>query len=410
MNAGRGSTPVLWGQVCSLALVQGAISLTWVVYNLYLGQLLTGLGFAASLAAGLLILENLLGVAMEPLMGSLCDRLQQQIGTRFPFISLGTLLAAGCFLTIPTVIFWGQGPVLRWILPVLLVAWALAMTVFRSPALSLLGRYAIGTRLPQAASVLTLVGGLAAAMGPLASGWILGLGPMVAFALGSVVLLGAAAVLRWVGPGATVTPGTEAAVEPSGLGGIPWGALGWVFGTGAAITVGFRLVLGSFPVALAAQGNPGAVPWVMGCLFLALAGTALPAGALGVRLGNRRAMLVGLGGMTTVAIALALIPSVPWAIAFAMLFGAAHSLVANGTLPFALNQVPPHRAGLGIGCFFGGAALASSLLSLAFPAPPPIALASPLGALAFLGAGLCVGAATKGEPLPRLREVGSENS
>jgi hypothetical protein len=63
------STNILWAQVWGLATVQGAISLTWVIYNLYLKQLLTEFGFPPTLAAVLLIVENALAALMEPLMG-----------------------------------------------------------------------------------------------------------------------------------------------------------------------------------------------------------------------------------------------------------------------------------------------------------------------------------------------------
>lgn len=407
MAAVSRSAPVLWGQVCGLATVQGAISLAWVIYNLYLGKLLTDLGFAPGLATGLLILENILAVAMEPLMGSFSDRMQQRIGTRFPLISLGVILSAGCFLVLPTVVFWGQGPLLRWLLPTLLVAWALAMTVFRSPALSLLGRYAIGSQLPQAASVLTLVGGLAAAMGPLANQFILGLGPMVAFTLGSGVLLLATAALRWAGPNASVTTAQEAGgaggagdieageVDTVAEAGLPWGNLALIFGAGAAITLGFRLVLGLLPRVLTDQVPTANPAWVMGALFLSLAATALPAGRLGRRLGNRRAMVLGLATMVLVAIAMAAIHSMALGLGLAIAFGAAYSLVANGTLPFALTMVPPHRAGLGTGLFFGGGALAASVFGLVFNPLPGVGWSSLWGALAFLLAGICVTSTTR---------------
>ncbi|PSR16285.1 MFS transporter, partial [filamentous cyanobacterium CCP3] len=128
--------------------MQGAITLLWVIYNLYLVQLLTQLGFPQGLAVGLLVVENLLAMVIEPVVGTFSDRMQHQIGTRLPIISLGVLLTAGLFVVIPTALLWGQG-VLRWGLPLLLVAWAMAMAVFRSPVLSLLGRYAMGTQLPQ---------------------------------------------------------------------------------------------------------------------------------------------------------------------------------------------------------------------------------------------------------------------
>ncbi|MFQ4135134.1 MFS transporter [Nodosilinea sp. PGN35] len=384
---------ILWGPVWGLALMQGAITLLWVIYNLYLVELLTRLGFSQGLAVGLLVVENLLAMVVEPLMGTFSDQMQHKIGTRLPLVSLGVVLAAGLFVVIPTTLVWGQGA-LRWGLPLLLVAWALAMAVFRSPALSLLGRYAMGTQLPQAASILTLVGGVSGAMGPLAGQFILGMGPFVAFALGSVVLLVATLALRWAGPRGPIdsAPGDGAAANPTSIP-LPWASLGLIFGTGVGVGLGFRLVMTALPATLTQRVPNANIPLVLGALFIALALTAIPAGQLARRLGNRRAMVVGLSAMACLAILVGAIASTAVGMLLAALFGAALSLVSNGTLPFALNMVPPARAGLGTGTYFSGGALAASvgggLFSNSGLAPTVIAL---VAALAFLVAGLCVGA------------------
>ncbi|MGG6240159.1 MFS transporter [Nodosilinea sp. AN01ver1] len=380
---------VLWGPVWGLALMQGAITLLWVIYNLYLVQLLTQLGFPQGLAVGLLVVENLLAMVIEPVVGTFSDRMQHQIGTRLPIISLGVVLTAGLFVVIPTALVWGQGA-LRWGLPLLLVAWAMAMAVFRSPALSLLGRYAMGTQLPQAASLLTLVGGVSGAMGPLAGQFILGLGPLVAFSLGSVVLLVAALALRWAGPSGVTD---AAAIAPPAASPLPWASLGLIFGTGVGVGLGFRLVMSALPATLAQRVPDANIPLVLGALFIALALTAIPAGQLARRLGNRRAMVLGLSAMASLAILLGVISSTAVGMLLAALFGAALSLVSNGTLPFALAMVPPARAGLGTGTYFSGGALAASVGGGLFVnsglGPTVIAL---VAALAFLAAGLCVGA------------------
>mgnify|MGYP006267142579 CR=1 FL=1 len=381
--ASQNSSPILWGRVFSLALVQGAITLAWVVYNLYLVELLTGLGFPKTMAAGLLLLENLLAMVMEPLMGSFSDRLQHRLGTRFPLISLGVILAAGCFLILPTTLIWGQAG-LRWVLPLLLVAWALAMTVFRSPALSLLGRYALRSQLPQAASILTLVGGLAGSLGPLANQFILDLGPMAAFAIGSGVLLMATAALWRVGPDATAVSADHSSFD------IAWGNLALVFATGAAITLGFRMVITRFPMVLNQQVPEANSAAIMGAVFLALAVTAIPSGTLATRLGNHRAMIGGLGIMTLLAALMGNVSSSFLALVLALIFGAAFSLVANGTLPFALSMVPPQRAGLGTGMYFSGGALASSLFG---SLNVSVGLSFVVGAIAFAVAGVCIGGA-----------------
>ena len=89
---------VLWRRVWGIALVQGSVTLMWITYRLYLGDLLKGWGFSPEFVVGLLTFEMVLGVVMEPLFGALSDRQQQNLGTRFPLISLGVILAAGFFL------------------------------------------------------------------------------------------------------------------------------------------------------------------------------------------------------------------------------------------------------------------------------------------------------------------------
>jgi Na+/melibiose symporter-like transporter len=98
MSISKASPRVLWLQVWGLAAVQGAIALTWVIYNLYLLKLLTDFGFPKTLATGLLIIENILAAVMEPLMGALSDQTQRWVGTRFPFISVGVVLASALSL------------------------------------------------------------------------------------------------------------------------------------------------------------------------------------------------------------------------------------------------------------------------------------------------------------------------
>lgn len=396
----RDSVRVLWPQVWGLALVQGAIALTWVIYNLYLAQLLQAFGLPAVLATTLLVIENILAAVMEPLMGNFSDRVQHQLGTRFPFIALGMIASSLLFLGIPIVLI-GVNPVrvLRWLLPMMLVAWAIAMTIFRSPALSLLGRYALRTQQPQAASILTLVGGIAGAMAPLAGNFILGLGPLLAFFIGSLTLLGSAAALQAAGCNQHVVPVIEeveaitspvnasagsdlsqsepisvhvpamsepvaGAIAPATIH-VSTQRLALVFGAGFGIALGFRLMMQVFPSVVAQRLPNSNVALVVGSIFIALAITAIPAGSIARWLGMRRAMIVGLGLMATGCGLMVAIASLGFAFALAIALGAAFSLVSNSSLPFALSMVPPEKAGLGTGIYFSGAAVATSLYGLA---------------------------------------------
>lgn len=395
MSSSETSTKVLWLQVWGLAAVQGAIALTWVIYNLYILKLLTQFGFPEGLARVLLILENLLAAVMEPLMGSLSDRFQHWLGSRFPFLAFGIILASALFISIPTFVVFGSSN-LRFILPVLMVSWALAMTVFRSPALSLLGRYAFATNLPQAASILTLVGGLAGAMGPLANQFILSLGPVVTFSIGSFTLLGAATALRFVNPERSIEQErSDSPVSPptaSSWRQISWPGLGLVFGTGVGVALGFRLMMQTFPKVLSSQVPDANKALILGGIFIALALTAIPAGQLATRLGNRKAMSYGLFAMA--GLTLLMLLTNHWLIAFviAIALGATFSLVSNGTIPFALSMVPADKVGLGTGIYFSGGAVASSIFGAVFALSGGMApfISVLIGAAAYFGAGLLV--------------------
>ncbi|MEO0395792.1 MAG: MFS transporter [Cyanobacteria bacterium P01_A01_bin.137] len=375
---------ILWFQVLGLAAVQGAISLTWVIYNLYLKDLLLVFGFSAGLATLLLVIENAMGALMEPLMGTFSDQRQHWVGSRFPQIALGLILSAVCFLGIPLVVVVG-GVSLKALLPVAMVAWALAMTVFRSPALSLLGRYAFEADLPQAASVLTMVGGVTGAMAPLASDFILNLGPLAAFSIGTVVLLLAALVLRQVNPGKTVSS------SPSSTGAnaqMQWANLPWIFATGASVALGLRLLLQSFPKAVAGTGF--AQPkFIMVALFVTVAVSALPCGQLATKLGNRRAMMIGFVGLVVAAGVTTVMGTAGVAVLVAIAIGIAFSLVANGTLPYALSMVPPTKAGLGTGLYFSGGAAAMSVLG-SIGADLEVTAALLIAAISFATAAGCV--------------------
>ena len=392
LNTSKIQPSILWLQVCGLAAVQGAIALTWVIYNLYLPKLLTQFGFPQGLVTALLIIEAVLAVVMEPLFGGLSDEAQLWIGSRFPFVAVGVVLASALFIAIPAVVIFGS-PVggMRWLLPRVMLAWALAMTIFRSPALSLLGRYASATNLPRAASVLTLVSGIAGATGPLASQFILSLGPAITFATGAIVLLGAAAILRFVNPQARITS-SEISVNSAVSQRISLLNLGLIFGTGIGITLGFRLLIDTLPKILKTQMLGANVGLMMARIFVTLALAAIPAGAIAVQIGNRRAMLIGLAAMTGFSWLILFTHSVVMAAGVGIALGASFSLVTNGAVPFALALVPLDKAGLGIGIYFGGGALASSLfgfvLSRSGTIPPTVGIL--IGTSAFLVAGLCI--------------------
>ncbi|WP_392478433.1 MFS transporter [Nostoc sp. C110] len=386
MTTSKSHFNILWVQVWVLAVVQGAITLTWLIYNIYLPQLLTQFGFPASLAVALVLVENALSALLEPLMGGLSDQARRWVGTRFPFISVGMILASALFIAIPCVVsLIPPTTVMRSLLPIALVAWALAMTIFRSPAMCLLGMYSTPAQLPLAVSVVTLAGGVIGAFRPISHKFILSLGPVYTFAIGSFVMLGAAAVLRLVNPPeAPVDSRHQIEVVK-----LPLQKLALILVTGFGVAWGIRFLFDVLGKVLKTQLNTDNVDLLMVWIGLAIAIASIPAGIFAVKIGNRQAMLCGICAIIP---SLLIMISVGAQIPIILLIVASFSLIVNGAIPFALGLVPQRWAGLGIGMYFGGFALAMSLFGVIFPNLQAITpfVGATGSFLAFFLAGICI--------------------
>lgn len=389
MQSSRSPVTIQWFQVLGLAGVQAAISLLWVIYNLYLPQLLSQFGFPKELAVGLLVVENGLGIAIEPLMGSLSDRSRHWLGTRFPFIAVGVVLTAVLSVSLPAIAFFGTSAgVLRWVLPGAMIAWALAMMVFRSPVLSLLGQYAFQSKLPQAASLLTFVGAVVGAIGSFANQFILSLGAGVAFLVGSIVLLLAATVLRRMN--AQTQPIADTPITAPSL---AIRSAGLIFGTGVGITLGGTLVRSLF-----AAANSPPLPTNMLLVFtITHLITVIPMGIVASKVGNQRSMLVAIGAIAVSLVLFSIVYSNPFSLGLVLIWGIAWSAIANGIIPYALSLVPPAKAGLGIGLFFGGGSFAITSVGILIRQIGTLSsLTSILGAaIAFLLAGCFIALSPK---------------
>ncbi|MBD2056184.1 PucC family protein [Oculatella sp. FACHB-28] len=392
LSLAQSQAVVLWLPVAALATVYGSITLSWVVYRVHLAELVTQLGFAPTFAPQLLLIETLLAIALEPLAGRLSDQTQQRQRNRFPLIWVGAALTAALFAIIPLLVtnIGATQPngSIRWLVPVLLILWAIAIGILRSPALALLRHYAATVRLPQAASLLTLAAGLAGAVTPLGSAALRELGYGTTFIAVAILLLVTVACLRFFNPPSMAISGLRntAAIRPSLL------SLGLIFGIGATVTLVFRLAIEIFPKVLKAQLPDSDPPFFIGLVFLAIAAFAIPAGLIAARIGNSRAMLVGLGAIAALLVLLRLTVSSPMAIVLAIGLGIAYSLVSNGTFPLVLSVVSPRHAGLAIGLFFGGAAATASAFSIFFGKPEALSVTTGiwLGLISLLVAAICV--------------------
>lgn len=340
---------ILWLKVWGIAAIQGAITLTWVIYNLYFPLLLVELGASKELAITLLIIENALESIIEPVFGGLADRYQKLVGSKIPLISIGIILSSACFLLIPSCVFFSNGaPIWQRLILTFAIIWAATMAIFRSPAMALLGRCANTNNLPQAASILTLVGGIVSALRFDSYGLILKLGTGFAFALGSFSLIIAGAILRHVHPPEL----PQADVHKSTK--VNYYLMVLLFLTGISISWGLRFLMSAVSNFLSLEfGNEyGKLAMMLFVIILSIA--ALPAGKIATKLGNYTAMQIGIVGTIITLPLMIFVPSLVMKIGAIACLIAVFSLVLNGVIPFTLSKVPASLSGLAVGMYFGG--------------------------------------------------------
>ena len=391
---------VRWSQVWGLASVQGAMTLTWIAYAIYLPQFIEQVfGYPTSqaqqFAALILVIESAIAVVVEPLFGGLSDRWQRWYSTRMPFIIAAAIASTALFIGLPCVaIFGGANEITRILLLTLAILWAIVMATFRSPVMCLLGIFAGATKLPQAGSILTLVGGFVASIRPLATKFILGLGAPATFAIASIVLLASVASLRsaMVYIPKNLNPELEKN-EPLPIRAC-WSNLAIVMLVGAAIGLGIRLLMGDvLPRTIKADitGLTGlSFEVLMGAAFIGQGLVALLTAKISKIIDNKRLMIISLGG---IAAGLGFLSFGYGAIAamISILFMlTCLSAVNNGMIAFALTMVPKSLGGLTVGTFFGGLSGAIAVFGYLVPKPATLSMSNVivLTAIAFLVAGV----------------------
>lgn len=128
------------------------------------------------------------GAIVEPMVGWKSDQIFRKLNTRFPIVTVGVTLA-GLIFVLTAVLLQSQFVLsIRWIVPILMTVWVIAMIIFRGPAIAFLRQFAPTEQLPKANAVLTFIFGLMGAVSPLIEPLINALGGTLAFLLGAVAL------------------------------------------------------------------------------------------------------------------------------------------------------------------------------------------------------------------------------
>jgi MFS family permease len=178
-----------------LAVVQFLFFTTWIVYVVYLGELLDQVGFGRTLLPTIILADQILFAFADAAMGAWADRIERGLRRLAPFVVAVNLLSCALFVSMPW--FAGAGIIGQVPFLVTIGLWVVTASVLRAPAFALLSKHAARPALPWL-SALNL-GGLAVggAVAPYLGLLLKDADPRLPFLLAGLGLAAAGIALGW---------------------------------------------------------------------------------------------------------------------------------------------------------------------------------------------------------------------
>ncbi|MBE9507670.1 MAG: SLC45 family MFS transporter [Chloroflexi bacterium] len=370
------------------------ISVMWTLYNSYVPIYLqagsptfdapgeVGFGLGAGLTGVIMTLDNIAAFFLLPLIGVWSDRIWTRFGRRMPFILVLAPIAIVAFILIPVVVqmippeFSGQVDRLGTPLALFMVAvgvFLTAMASFRTPVIALMPDLTPSPLRSQANGVINLMGGVGTLIATLGSGLLYGMGRMVPFVFGGVLMTAAVLMLYFF-----VKEPREleaAAHEDEGLGALRGikrvstearRSLAFLMGAIFCWFVGYNAVetfLSSYGVSELGM-SIGQAPLLLGVASLAFLAFAIPSGYIAARFGRRRTIISGLTVFGVLLAANFFLRNATLIWPIMMIGGIGWSLVNINSLPMVLD-ISASNADLGT--YTGLYYIASQLAAVAGP-------------------------------------------
>jgi MFS family permease len=343
------------------------ISMIWPIFNNFVPVFLREeFLLTATLIGFIMTWDNYINMFVQPIVGERSDRTRSRFGRRKPWILIGAPLAAVFFITVP----------LMKSVPGIMIAILLtnlAMALFRSPTIALLGDIFPAQQRSTANGIINLMGGVGAILAFLVGGLLFeSFGKVAPFVFGSVVMVISMIIIFFFlreppvpeevveqeKTGSFLTHLREVinATDRSGLF-ILLAILCWFMGYNALET--WISSFGKFSLSIS-EGQMSIFTSLLALVFVI---SALPSGLIATRFGRRRVILVGIFGLCALFLFGLLISSSAMLIAFLVLAGFFWALINVNSLPMVYDIGSNARIGVFTGLYY----LASNLAAVVGP-------------------------------------------
>jgi MFS family permease len=351
------------------------ISIIWPIFNQYIPLFLQAgnpeferqllaegraipdiVGFALppSLALFIMTWDNLINVFVQPWVGERSDRTWNRFGRRKGWILLGMPIAAVAFVFVPF------APTALAIAVFILIT-NFGMALFRSPTVAWLGDLFVVDDRIKANGVINLMGGVGGLLAFFGGGALFNAMGRAAPFVGGAILLAVVSLVavifvrepREIARGESETTGVMANLRVVLGGGdrsilfVLLGILLWFMAFNALETG-----LSSFAVFTLGM-KAGDASIYSGAVTVAFILFAIPAGLLGTKIGRRRAIRIGLAGLTIVLLAGYFLVKDPTTfVIFLVLAGAFWAAVNVNSLPLVYDYGDERKIGAFTGLYY----------------------------------------------------------
>ncbi|HBY92620.1 MAG: MFS transporter [Ardenticatenaceae bacterium] len=377
-----------WRKTFLLGLGFFGISLLWPLYDSYVPIFLRAFGLSNVVVGFLMTLDNYANLFIQPWVGQRSDRTRTRWGRRYPYILLGAPIAAVGGMLIPLAA--------RHALPLLvgaMVVMNVAMALFRSPTVALLGDVFPSALRSRANGVINFMGLLAGVIAFLGGGALYRMNPAYPFWAAALMMLGVLSLLiafvreraqlrpEATPPSAGPQPGVVATLRA--LVANPDRSALLILSALLAWSIGFTAIQAFFTLYGKQELGLNESTASQLLSFYPLAGLifAIPGGYLGTYLGRRRTMLLCLMVLGGLLIAFLFIsptalseaqtfnlltpatwfasPTIRLLILMLMGAGAALTVITVNVLPMLFDAVPGGQIGSYTGLYYLFGSLAS---------------------------------------------------
>ncbi len=359
------SEDIHWKQLWSLAALYASIIIGWIAYNNYQPKLLIQFKFT-DFAFFLAVSQAIILVLTPPVAGLMGDRYRFEKGHRLPVISSGISFAAMVFMAVAFTLFTNPGEIFKWLLPVMIVFWLIAMSIFTSPALSTVELFTPVDKLPKAMALLTIVANLVYAIEPVVVDIIDYLGAPITFVVGGVVTLASGYAMKKNSLSLFKQNGNKEAVPDKAKSHTPKSSYAFIFILGAILGLATTVMFNMFPDVLALKLFPiladtNGKHILVGIMVLS-AVLSWPASTLINQHSMEQIFWISAVIVAVCIFGIFIVDSAAFIGVLIVLFTIAFTSLSVSSLPLALSRSGYYEKVFCVGIFFSGVALPDGIV------------------------------------------------